>query len=83
MTEFENAVYELDVYGFTVVEGALSGDEVESMRRVLIRLAEEVGEEREGAGSCRHVSNLPTLDPVFFPVIPASCPSSSTTSSRR
>ena len=69
MTEFENAVYELDVYGFTVVEGVMSADEVESMRRVLIRLNEEVGEEREGAGSCRHVSNLPTLDPVFFPVI--------------
>ncbi|MDE2848622.1 MAG: hypothetical protein OXO51_18095, partial [Gemmatimonadota bacterium] len=61
MNEFENAVYELDLYGFTVVERVLSDDQVESMRRVLIRLSEEVGEEREGEGSCRHVANLPTL----------------------
>ena len=69
MTEFENALYELDVYGFTVVESVLSGDQIESMRRVLIRLNDEVGEERGGEGSCRHVSNLPTLDPIFFPII--------------
>ena len=69
MTEFENAVYELDVYGFTVVERVLTSEQSESMRSVLMRLNDEVGEERGGEGSCRHVSNLPTLDPIFFPVI--------------
>lgn len=69
MTEFEHAIYELDVYGFTVVECVLSAEQIESMREVLARLADEVGEERGGEGSCRHVSNLPTLDPIFFPVI--------------
>ncbi len=69
MTEFENAVYELDTYGFTVVEHVLTDDQITSMRETLMRLADEVGEERGGEGSCRHVSNLPTLDPIFFPVI--------------
>ncbi len=69
MTEFDNAIYELDVYGFTVVEGVLSNDQVASMRKVLMRLNDEKGEERSGEGSCRHVSNLPTLDPIFFPII--------------
>lgn len=69
MTEFENAVYELDVYGFTAVERVLTDDQIASMRETLMRLADEVGEERGGEGSCRHVSNLPTLDPIFFPVI--------------
>ncbi len=69
MTEFDNAVYELDVYGFTIVESVLIAEQVAEMRGVLIRLNDEVGEERGGEGSCRHVSNLPTLDPIFFPVI--------------
>lgn len=69
MTGIENAVYELDVYGFTVVERVLTDDQIASMREVLMRLNDEVGEERGGEGSCWHVSNLPTLDPIFFPVI--------------
>ena len=69
MNAFENAVYELDLYGFTVVESVLNTDQIESMRSVLIRLNDEVGEERGGEGSCSHVSNLPTLDPIFFPII--------------
>jgi len=69
MTEFDNAVYELDVYGFTIVESVLTAQQVAEMRGVLLRLNDEVGEERGGEGSCRHVSNLPTLDPIFFPVI--------------
>ena len=69
MNELENAVYELDLYGFTVVEDVLSADQVTALRDVLVRLNEEVGEERGGEGSCSHVSNLPTLDPIFFPII--------------
>ena len=69
MTEFENAIYELDLYGFTVVERVLTSDQIATMREVLVRLNDEVGEERAGEGSCSHVSNLPTLDPIFFPII--------------
>lgn len=71
MTKYENAIYELDLYGFTVIEAVLSSDQIVAMRDILIRLNDEVGEERtgEGVASCRHVSNLPTLDPIFFPII--------------
>tara|TARA_B100000029_G_scaffold515020_1_gene620131 strand:- start:29996 stop:30739 length:744 start_codon:yes stop_codon:yes gene_type:complete len=69
MNEFENAIFELDIYGFTVLDKVLAQSEIDSMRAVLIRLNEEIGEERTGNGPCRHISNLPTLDPIFFPVI--------------
>ena len=69
MSSFERSILELEVYGFTIVDDVLSADEVASLKKALIRLNEEVGEERPAPGSCRHVSNLPTLDPIFFPVI--------------
>lgn len=69
ITEIETAVQEIDVYGFCLIQDVLTPDQVRSMKEVLIRLNETVGEERVGPGSCRHVSNLPVLDPVFFPII--------------
>ena len=69
MSSFERSILELEVYGFTIVDDVLSADEVASLKKALIRLNEEVGEERPAPGACRHVSNLPTLDPIFFPVI--------------
>ena len=69
MTEKEQAIYELDVYGFTIATEVLTPQEVDAFRDALIRLDNEVGDERTGPGSCRHVSNLPTLDPIFFPII--------------
>ncbi|MBM3264397.1 MAG: phytanoyl-CoA dioxygenase family protein [candidate division Zixibacteria bacterium] len=65
----EKFVLELEVYGFTLVEEVLSAEEVADMKKVLIRLNEEVGEELLAPGACRHVSNLPTLDPIFFPIV--------------
>lgn len=69
MTELENAVYEIDLYGFTVIHDVMTTEEIAACREALIRLDKEVGEERSGPGSCRHVANLPTLDPIFFPII--------------
>ncbi|MFT5367505.1 MAG: ectoine hydroxylase-related dioxygenase (phytanoyl-CoA dioxygenase family) [Candidatus Latescibacterota bacterium] len=62
-------LYELDIYGFTVVENVLSTQEASAMREVLIRCEQEVGTEHKHRGTARHVSNLPTLDPVFFKTI--------------
>ena len=59
----------MDVYGFTLLEGVLSPDEVAEMREALIRLEAEVGDEQRFLGRAGHVSNLPALDPVYHPVI--------------
>ena len=69
MTKFDIATYEIDLYGFTIVEEVMTQEEVASFLEVLIRLDKEVGEGRPGPGSCRHVANLPTLDPIFFSII--------------
>ena len=59
-------LFELDVYGFTIVEGVLPIDEVFAMKAALIRLCEQDGEDRS---DCLHVSNLLVKDPIFFKII--------------
>ena len=66
MNDFDQAVHEIEIYGFTVLETVLDPTEVEQMREALIRCEREVGTEHTHRGSARHVSNLPVLDPVFF-----------------
>ena len=69
MTETEKALLEIDLYGFTILERVLTKDQAVEMREALIRCDKEVGTEHSHRGSARHVSNLPTLDPVFFKTI--------------
>ena len=69
MTDLTQALFEMDVYGFTLVENVLSPDEVEAARETLIRCQEKTGHEQKFLGTAGHVSNLPTQDPVFFPMI--------------
>lgn len=69
MSEFEQAYREIDVYGFTIVEDVLDREQVADLKNVLIRLEREIGEERPPPGACRHVSNLPTHDPIFFQLL--------------
>ncbi len=69
MNELEQALREIEIYGFTVVEKVLAADEVAAMKEALIRCEREVGTDHTHRGTARHVSNLPTLDPVFFKAI--------------
>lgn len=69
MTELQQAFLEMDVYGFTLLEGVLTAGEIEAMRASLIRLEGEVGDEQRFLGRAGHVSNLPALDPLFHPLI--------------
>ena len=61
--------FELDVYGFTVVENVLTTEEAEEMREALMRCEKEIGTETAHRGSARHVANLPVLDRVFHKTI--------------
>ena len=69
MLEVEAAVREIEVYGFTIIERVLPPEESEPIKQALIRCEREVGEDHTFLGTARHLSNLPTLDPLFFPVI--------------
>ena len=69
MNELEQAIQEIEVYGFTLLEGVLAPDEVGPMREALIRCEREVGTEHTHRGTARHVSNLPVLDRVFHKCI--------------
>ena len=69
MTELEQALREIEIYGFSVVSGVLSPAEVEEMRETLIRCEEQAGIEHINRGTARLVPNLPILDPVFFKCI--------------
>jgi hypothetical protein len=59
-------LFELDVYGFTILEEVLSPDDVSAMKEALIQLCNLHGEDR---GDCIHISNLLVRDPIFFKVI--------------
>lgn len=69
MTGNEQRLREIEVYGFTIVENVLNSGEVEAMKAALVRCERGFGTEHSHRGSARHVSNLPTLDPVFFSCI--------------
>ena len=69
MPTLQQAFWEMDVYGFTLLEEVLSPADVEAMRGSLAALAEKIGDEQRFLGQAGHVSNLPTLDPLFHPLI--------------
>jgi ectoine hydroxylase-related dioxygenase (phytanoyl-CoA dioxygenase family) len=69
VNEQEQAIQEIEVYGFTLVEGALSREVVDAMRDALIRCEREVGTEITHRGTARKVSNLPVLDRIFHQCI--------------
>jgi ectoine hydroxylase-related dioxygenase (phytanoyl-CoA dioxygenase family) len=69
MTEAEKAIQEIEVYGFTILERVLTEEQAVEMREALIRCEQQAGTDHKHRGTARHVSNLPTLDPVFFKAI--------------
>lgn len=69
MSTLNQAFFELDVYGFTLVKNVLSADTVAAMRDTLIEWEAKVGHEQRFLGEASHVTNLPTLDPIFHQTI--------------
>ena len=71
MTPLDQAINEIDVYGFTLVPDVLTPEQIGTLKNALIQSAERKGEagfENRG-GASMLVRNLPTLDPAFFQVI--------------
>ena len=59
----------MEVYGFTLLEEVLNPEEVSHLRECLIRCYERTGHEQNFMGTAGHVTNLPTQDPLFFPLL--------------
>ena len=71
MDAFEQAAAEIETFGFTLLPDVLTASQVTTLRRALIRVAEEHGEagyENRG-GTSLLVRNLPTRDPVFLQIV--------------
>ena len=69
MSGMQQHLFEIDTYGFTLVEKVLNPDEVADIRRVNVRLLERFGEDLVFEGRAGHITNLPPLDPIFLPCI--------------
>ena len=69
MTDQEQAIAEIELYGFVVLHDVLHGDRVAAMREALIRCEDEYGTQSTHRGNARHVSTLPVLDKVFHETI--------------
>ena len=60
MFDFRQEKFEIEVYGYTVVESVLTQNLASEMRDVLVRLDPQRGTEDHYGGEARHVLNLPT-----------------------
>ena len=69
MNEIEQCIMEIKIYGFTILDGVVSTEVANQMRESLILCEQKVGTEHTHRGSASHVSNLPTLDPIFHQCI--------------
>jgi ectoine hydroxylase-related dioxygenase (phytanoyl-CoA dioxygenase family) len=61
--------FELETYGFTLLTGVLSEAEAGALRAVNERLLASHGEDLVFHGRAGHITNLPTRDPAYFPII--------------
>ena len=69
MSDLQQAFWEMDVYGFTLLESVLDEAEIEAMCQSLTHWEAQVGGEQRFLGRAGHVSNLVALDPIFHPII--------------
>tara|TARA_B100000029_G_scaffold516824_1_gene635334 strand:- start:49822 stop:50574 length:753 start_codon:yes stop_codon:yes gene_type:complete len=71
MTSIDQALFEINIFGYTLLRNVLKESQVESLRKSLIRCAQDHGEVdyKNRGGRSLLVRNLPTLDPIFFQII--------------
>ena len=69
MFDFRQEKFEIEVYGYTVVESVLTQNLASEMRDVLVRLDSQRGTEDHYGGKARHVLNLPTLPRFSFKLL--------------
>ncbi len=60
---------ELRFFGFTVLEDVLPADTVRALHDFVMATEPDIGVDTLYRGRARHLANLVTLDPMFFPLI--------------
>ena len=62
MSDLEQQLFDIEIFGFTLVRDVLSAAEVAAIRAVNERLLNSDGEDPVFHGRAGHITNLPTLD---------------------
>jgi ectoine hydroxylase-related dioxygenase (phytanoyl-CoA dioxygenase family) len=65
----DQARFEVETYGFTILTGVLDPDEVRELRAIGARLERERGEDHRFGGTARHLSNLVVRDPAYLRLV--------------
>ncbi|HIG43104.1 MAG: phytanoyl-CoA dioxygenase family protein [bacterium] len=69
MDALEQKLHELQIFGFTIIENVLPGNQLKQIREFVVKTEERIGVETRHRGVARHLANLVNLDPMFFNVI--------------
>ena len=69
MDALKRRLFEIELHGFTLVEGVLSAEEVAAVRAVNEALLARLDEDMDFNGRAGHVSNLPRYDAAYLPLI--------------
>jgi ectoine hydroxylase-related dioxygenase (phytanoyl-CoA dioxygenase family) len=69
MMSLDQARFEVETYGFTILPGVLRPDEARELRTIGARLERERGEDHRFGGVARHLSNLVMRDPAYLRLI--------------
>ena len=69
MKKLEQALYEMNFYGFTIIENVLDKKKISLIKNCLIKYSNIIGTEQNFLGTAKHVSNLTTLDQIFLELI--------------
>ena len=71
MTSCEQAIREVDLYGFTLIPDVLTSGQIDTLKDALVQSARRAGEDgyENRGGTSLLVRNLLNLDPVFFQII--------------
>ena len=67
--KLEQALFEMHVYGFTLIEKVLEKKQISLIKNCLIKHSKNIGTEQNFLGTAKHVSNLITLDEKFLELI--------------
>lgn len=65
----EQARFEVETYGFTILADVLGSDEVRELRSIGARLDREIGTDFNFGGTARHLRNLVVCDPAYLRLI--------------
>jgi hypothetical protein len=65
----QQALFALDMHGFTVIPDVLDAAEIQDLRRINERVHPQHGDDSRHYGAAGHITNLPRRDPGYWKVL--------------